>query len=71
MRAQVTHIVDRDVRCWRCRRLLAEMVARPWVIVCGRCHARCIGDLREAEIDVAGLRSALGDLTERAEVMAD
>jgi hypothetical protein len=31
---------DEKPRCWRCNRLLAESVSRPWVIVCTRCKAR-------------------------------
>lgn len=26
-------------RCWRCKRLLAEMVSSPWRIRCSRCKA--------------------------------
>lgn len=26
-------------RCWRCKRLLAEMVTSPWRIRCNRCKA--------------------------------
>src|SRR5215204_4429309 len=33
-------VQDIDVRCWRCRRLLAEQVTRPWCITCPRCKAR-------------------------------
>lgn len=31
---------DEMPRCWRCNRLLAEMLTRPWTIVCNRCKAR-------------------------------
>jgi len=30
---------DDKPRCWRCNRLLALQVTRPWVIVCSRCKA--------------------------------
>jgi phage FluMu protein Com len=30
---------DERPRCWRCQRLLAELVTRPWAIRCGRCKA--------------------------------
>jgi hypothetical protein len=30
---------DEAPRCWRCSRLLAELVTRPWSIRCGRCKA--------------------------------
>ncbi len=33
-------LVDREPRCWRCRKKLAELLTRPWEIVCLRCHAR-------------------------------
>lgn len=33
-------ISDRQPRCWRCNRKLAELVSRPWDIVCTRCKAR-------------------------------
>jgi phage FluMu protein Com len=35
------NLVATDVapRCWKCRKLLAEKVTRPWVIRCGRCKA--------------------------------
>lgn len=26
-------------RCWRCNRLLAELVTAPWKIICSRCKA--------------------------------
>lgn len=31
---------DAKPRCWRCKRLLAEMVSRPWSITCSRCKAQ-------------------------------
>jgi len=31
---------DEKPRCWRCDRLLAEMLSRPWVIICSRCKAK-------------------------------
>jgi hypothetical protein len=31
---------DVQVRCWRCDRLLAERVGRPWDITCQRCKAK-------------------------------
>lgn len=31
--------IDQKPKCWRCRRLLAEFVARPWRFVCSRCKA--------------------------------
>lgn len=31
---------DDKPRCWRCNRLLAESVTRPWLIVCSRCKAK-------------------------------
>lgn len=31
---------DREPRCWRCSRMLARLVTRPWVIDCPRCRAR-------------------------------
>jgi hypothetical protein len=40
---QVQAVQETGVRCWRCERLLAEMVTRPWAIRCGRCKARNIG----------------------------
>ena len=36
----VTRIVDREPRCWRCRKKLAESLARPWEIRCVRCKAK-------------------------------
>lgn len=35
--------VDERPRCWRCDRLLAETVARPWRIKCSRCKASNAG----------------------------
>lgn len=32
-------VVDRQPRCWRCNKKLAESVARPWEIKCRRCKA--------------------------------
>jgi phage FluMu protein Com len=31
--------VDQKPKCWRCGRLLAEYVARPWRFNCPRCKA--------------------------------
>jgi phage FluMu protein Com len=33
-------VVEELVRCWRCNRLLAELLTKPWAIVCPRCKAR-------------------------------
>ena len=30
---------DEEPRCWKCNRLLAETVTRPWQIRCRRCKA--------------------------------
>lgn len=32
-------VTDEKPRCWRCNRVLAWMVTRPWAIKCGRCRA--------------------------------
>jgi phage FluMu protein Com len=32
-------VSDADVRCWRCDKLLAELVSRPWRIRCRFCKA--------------------------------
>lgn len=32
-------VTENDVRCWRCDKLLAEMVSRPWRIRCRACKA--------------------------------
>ncbi len=39
-------VVDREPRCWKCKKKLAESVARPWEITCWRCKAR---NAREVE----------------------
>jgi len=31
---------DLEPRCWRCKKMLAVSVTRPWVIVCHRCKAK-------------------------------
>lgn len=31
---------DEKPRCWRCNRLLAVLVTRPWAITCTRCKAQ-------------------------------
>jgi phage FluMu protein Com len=31
--------VDQKPKCWRCGKLLAEYVSRPWKFVCPRCKA--------------------------------
>ncbi|MCY4114498.1 MAG: hypothetical protein OXG33_11270 [Chloroflexi bacterium] len=33
-------ITDKKPRCWRCRRVLADEVTRPWVVRCSRCKAK-------------------------------
>lgn len=35
----MTATVAVGVRCWQCKRLLAELVSPPWKIVCPRCKA--------------------------------
>lgn len=32
--------VDEQPRCWRCSRMLAVSVTKPWVILCPRCKAK-------------------------------
>lgn len=32
-------IIDQQPRCWRCGRMVAWFVARPWRVSCGRCRA--------------------------------
>lgn len=32
--------VDENPRCWRCNKLLAESLTRPWSITCPRCKAK-------------------------------
>ena len=32
-------VSESDVRCWRCDKLLAELVSRPWRIRCRSCKA--------------------------------
>jgi hypothetical protein len=31
---------DKEPRCWRCKKMLALQVTRPWVIICHRCKAK-------------------------------
>lgn len=33
-------VTDQSPRCWRCNRVLAFYVTRPWAILCGKCKAR-------------------------------
>ena len=33
-------MIDYEPRCWRCARVLAYHVCRPWAIQCSRCRAR-------------------------------
>jgi len=28
---------DTEPRCWRCNRMLAIQLTRPWTIICSRC----------------------------------
>ena len=37
-------VSDSRPRCWRCDKLLAEEVTRPWVIACVRCKATNKGE---------------------------
>ena len=32
-------IVDQRPQCWRCEKVLADFVARPWQFTCPRCKA--------------------------------
>jgi phage FluMu protein Com len=34
-------VIDQRPRCWRCEKVLAEFVARPWRFICPRCKAVC------------------------------
>lgn len=47
-------VTDLTPRCWRCNRLLAEAVTRPWLIRCGRCKATNKQGEVEATTPVAG-----------------
>ena len=33
-------VVDREPRCWRCKKKLANYLARPWDMDCVRCKAK-------------------------------
>ena len=33
-------VVDREPRCWRCGKKLANYLTRPWDMACVRCKAR-------------------------------
>lgn len=33
-------VTDDAPRCWKCNRLLAFYVTRPWMILCTRCKAK-------------------------------
>ena len=35
-----TPLVDREPRCWRCGKKLANYLTRPWDISCVRCRAK-------------------------------
>ena len=35
-----TAALDREPRCWRCHKKLANYLARPWDIDCVRCKAK-------------------------------
>lgn len=39
MMAPALTVVDQQIRCWRCGRLLIDFAARPWRIRCARCKA--------------------------------
>lgn len=41
----VLSVVDYEIRCEKCNRLLAEMAARPWQIGCPRCKLKNISKL--------------------------
>ena len=42
-------LVDREPRCWRCNKMLANSLTRPWDIDCVRCKAK---NVREVETTV-------------------
>ena len=42
--------IDKKPRCWRCNRLLANSLARPWDITCSRCRARNIRSQDESSV---------------------
>ncbi len=33
-------MTDNEPQCWRCSRVLAEYLSRPWSMKCKRCHAQ-------------------------------
>jgi hypothetical protein len=35
-----TRPADENPRCWRCQRLLAIRLTRPWTVICPRCKAK-------------------------------
>lgn len=38
-----TAVMDKEPRCWRCNRIVALFVTRPWAIRCSRCKAEVRG----------------------------
>ena len=52
-------MTDQRPRCWRCGRVLAELLTRPWELSCSRCKAANASRsdavrLSEADPSVAG-----------------
>ena len=33
-------VIDREPRCWRCHKMLANYLTRPWDVSCVRCKAK-------------------------------
>jgi ribosomal protein S27AE len=37
--AEQASVTDNSPRCWRCNKVLAVFLTRPWRVDCPRCHA--------------------------------
>ncbi len=53
-------VVDREPRCWRCRKKLANYLGRPWDMDCTRCKAK-----NAREIDSPQASGTLSTTTKR------
>lgn len=53
-------VLDIDVRCWRCKKLLIEMAARPWKARCARCKETNVSPPAPSGPDLEAVRGELG-----------
>ena len=46
-------MTDKEPRCWKCDRQLAEYLTRPWSLTCRRCHSKNKSEPVDKVVEIA------------------